>query len=303
VEAQEAAEVAMALFSFHGCHSAAFCRHAVSPLADMVARAVELGFTHLGVSEHAPRYRAGDLFEDESDLTPADLQAMFEAYRVEARRLQAAYADRLALFVGFESEMLPPTDWAQRTAALLDGGRFDYVVGSVHNVGDVWIDYKPRITAQLAERMGGPTAMQRAYFAAVAEMVSTLRPQVVGHIDLIRKFDGPAPQFAAEVQPAIEGALEAVREAGAALDVNAAPARSGFGPVYPLPTILRQARRMGIRVTLGDDSHGVADVGVGLEACLKAIAEAGYDRVSCLARADGGDGVAWRDVPLEEARA
>lgn len=286
----------MPLFSFHGCHSAAFCRHAASPLADMVVRAAELGFSTLGVSEHAPRYRSCDLFADEHGLTPADLAAMFDAYHREARRLQREYAGRLPILVGFEAETMPPGAWADHMTALRDDGRFDYVVGSVHNLGDTWIDYKPDITAALAERMGGLTAMHKAYFAGVEDMVTTLRPQVVGHIDLIRKFDGPTPAFAADVRPLIDRALEAVQAVGAALDVNAAPARKGFGPVYPLPDILRRARQMNIRVTLGDDSHAAADVGVGLDACLKAIVAAGYERVSYLVRSGGG--VEWRDAPV-----
>jgi len=58
---------------------------------------------------------------------------------------------------------------------------------------------------------------------------------------------------------------------------------------------------MGIRVTLGDDSHGVASVGVGLSACLDAIRAAGIESVSYLtartARCDGrgsGEDVAPR---------
>jgi len=44
---------------------------------------------------------------------------------------------------------------------------------------------------------------------------------------------------------------------------------------------------MGVRVTLGDDSHGPDDVGVGLDACLRAIARAGYREVHRLGRRDG----------------
>ena len=45
---------------------------------------------------------------------------------------------------------------------------------------------------------------------------------------------------------------------------------------------------MGIGVTLGDDGHGAHDVGVGLDACMRAIADAGYREVHYLTR-DGGD--------------
>jgi hypothetical protein len=44
---------------------------------------------------------------------------------------------------------------------------------------------------------------------------------------------------------------------------------------------------MGVPVTLGDDSHGPDGVGVGLDACLEAIAAAGYREVHYLTRREG----------------
>jgi histidinol-phosphatase (PHP family) len=70
--------------------------------------------------------------------------------------------------------------------------------------------------------------------------------------------------------------------------------------VYPLPWILERAHAMGIGVTLGDDSHGAHDVGVGLDACLAAIAAAGYREVHYLERRDGA--VQWAKAELSEVR-
>jgi hypothetical protein len=57
---------------------------------------------------------------------------------------------------------------------------------------------------------------------------------------------------------------------------------------------------MDIPVTLGDDSHGAHDVGVGLDACLSTIAAAGYERVHYLCRDAGA--VVWRSAPLAQLR-
>ena len=60
------------------------------------------------------------------------------------------------------------------------------------------------------------------------------------------------------------------------------------------------AREMEIPVTLGDDSHGPADVGVGLDACLRAIAQAGYRSVHYLTE-EGGE-VRLESAPLGDVR-
>lgn len=289
----------MAWFSFHGGHSGEFCRHATGTLAHVLESARRRGFSVYGVSEHAPRFRARDLYPDEQDLRPEDLVHTFERYAAVARELQQVLEGRLEVLVGFETEMVPPGGWLERMDELRAGG-FDYTIGSVHHVGDLPIDMSPERTSRAAAELGGSEALQRAYFDQVAEMASDLRPTVVGHFDLIRKFDGNAPGFAPAVQSAIERALESVRASGALLDVNAAPARRGLGPPYPMPAILERARAMGIGVTLGDDSHGPDDVGRGLEACLGAIADAGYGELVCLRRRDGA--VSAERVPLENVR-
>jgi histidinol-phosphatase (PHP family) len=83
--------------------------------------------------------------------------------------------------------------------------------------------------------------------------------------------------------------------------VNCGAHRRGLSPVYPLPSILLRARQIGVGVTLGDDGHGAHDVGVGLDACMRAIADAGYREVHYLTRA-GGDSAHFRTAALDEVR-
>jgi histidinol-phosphatase (PHP family) len=289
-------------FSYHGGHSGQFCHHAKDSLEAVVQRAIEAGFTHYGLSEHCPRYRKQDLFGEEVDLdlSPDDLLTEFRGYVDEALRLRDLYAGRIELLVGFESERLPPGDWAARMAEIRESAPFDYMVGSVHDVDGVFVDFSPEQTRALADRLGGVQVLQRRYFEAVAEMVQTLKPEVVGHLDLVRKFDGDAAGFGAATMKHVERALEAVAAHGGVLDVNCGAARRGLSPVYPLPEILKRARAMGIGVTLGDDSHGTHSVGVGLDECMAAIADAGYAEVCYLTRC--ADGVRLRTAPLSDVQ-
>jgi histidinol-phosphatase (PHP family) len=289
-------------FSYHGGHSGEFCRHAEGSLEDVVRTALGAGFTCYGLSEHAPRYRAQDLFPDEADLSPGDLVRAFANYGRRAVELREHFAGRIELLIGFETEALPPEGWLEQMSELRqEHPYFDYVVGSVHHVDGNCIDMSPEATEQAAAAAGGRERLECAYFDLVAEMVERLKPEVVGHMDLIRKFRGERISFSPEVLRHVEGTLEAVRAAGSMLDVNAAPVRRGLGPAYPAPPILAQAHRMGIPVTLGDDSHGPREVGVGLDGCLRDIAAAGYRQVHFLTRSDGT--LERKSAPLEEVSA
>jgi histidinol-phosphatase (PHP family) len=290
----------MPWFSYHGGHSGEFCRHAKGQLEAVIERAIEAGFTHYGLSEHCPRYRNEDLYADEQDLGATGLTTAFVAYAEHAFALRERYADRIEILVGFETERLPPTDWAVRMREVRKSAPFEYMVGSVHDVDGTYVDYKPEITRALAEQLGGVETLQARYFDAVTELVETLRPEVVGHLDLVRKFDGSNAGFSARVHRHIERALEAVRAHGGVLDVNCGAHRRGLSPVYPLPEILARACEMGIGVTLGDDGHGAHDVGVGLDACMKAITTAGYRDLHYLARRDGV--AQWQTAPIAEVK-
>jgi histidinol-phosphatase (PHP family) len=171
---------------------------------------------------------------------------------------------------------------------------FDYIVGSVHDICGRWLDYSANDTAALAADLGGPEELRLAYFGQVTDMVERLKPDIIAHLDLVRKYDPPGFVFSDRVVRSIDRTLDAIQANGSALDVNCAAFRNGYGPVYPLPQILERARKTGIPVTLGDDSHGVQTVGVGLDQSLAAIAAAGYRSVAYLTRTEG-----WREAPLE----
>jgi histidinol-phosphatase (PHP family) len=220
----------VAWFSYHGGHSGQFCRHAKGSLREVVERAIQRGFTHYGLSEHCPRLRSIDLFHDESDLEPSQLEAIFDDYVREARALQLEFAGSIELLVGFETEALPPDDWRRLMKALRERHGFDYIVGSVHSVGSVPIDYLPERAAQAEQLEGGWDALCLAYFAQVTELVRELRPEVTGHLDLIRRFKGDQIEFSKQVWESIEAALHAVKDAGSLLEVNGAPVRRASGP-------------------------------------------------------------------------
>src|SRR6187431_3145438 len=130
----------MVWFSYHGGHSGEFCGHAKGQLAAVVQAALERGFTTYGLSEHAPRYELQHLYPEEAGLTPSDLQLKFERYVRAATELRDQCADRLELLIGFETEALPVASWASAMQALRRSAPFDYIVGSVHSIGDTWID-------------------------------------------------------------------------------------------------------------------------------------------------------------------
>lgn len=253
--------------SLHGGHSGSYCDHAEGTLEEVVEAAAQQGFEVYGLSEHAPRTEARWLYPKEVELGwgPDQLSQHFAAYAEESRRLQALYEGRLTLLRGFETEMLPGDRWAEQMTGLRRLYGFSYIVGSVHTIGDHYLDMSEQVFLAAAEAAGGLEALVVRYYEAVAEMVLRLRPEVVGHLDLVRRFgEAVGLPDTARTRAAEDDALSVIAQVGSILDLNTAALRKGLRTPYPAPPLLLRAHRMGIGCCLGDDSHGPNLVGSGL---------------------------------------
>ena len=268
----------IARVSVHGGHSGQFCCHAADDLASVVAAYAAQGFAWVGLTEHMPPPDDRFLYPEEAraGLDAAALRRRFAAYMAEARRLQRQWEPVLPIRVGFETEACSGAfDLARQLMAQF---RPDYIVGSVHHVADIPIDFSPSVYAEAAQRCGGPEGLYLAYFDLQLEMIQALRPRVVGHFDLVRIFDPDYPRRLASgpVARRIARNLEQVRQIGAMLDLNVAAWDKRAKEPYPAAAIRQQARRLGIALVPGDDSHGVATVGRHLDRAIALLAQEGF---------------------------
>jgi histidinol-phosphatase (PHP family) len=276
--------------SLHGGHSSAYCDHAGDDLRAILDAAVAFGYHTFGVTEHAPRLGEEFLFPEEREMgwDLAKVEANFEAYCRDITPLAEEYGDRLVVLRGFETEAVPPATYRDVMIAFRNRPCFDYMVGSIHHVNECLIDYTREEFENAMAEAGGLEALAVAYFEAVGEMIEEIQPEVVGHIDLIRKnghFYGTL-----DTPPIVEaamGALEVVRDCAAILDCNTAGYRKGLRSPYPEPWIVQAANEMGIPFCFGDDSHSVADVGAGLEEGRAYLLENGVQTITILTKEGG----------------
>lgn len=285
--------------SLHGGHSSAYCDHARNTLDDMLQAAVNAGYSVFGVTEHAPRLGAEFLYREEVAMgwDVARLEQMFDSYAYELEHLVTKYRGELTVLRGFELEIVPGDRWPAVMQGYRDQYGFDFVVGSVHFVDGRMIDGPTDIFEDAMRAIGGLEALAERYYDDVADMVHRFRPEVVGHLDLIRKNgrhygDVDTPP----VRVACLRALDAIAANDGILDINTAGYRKGMPHPYPAPWILREAARRSIAVCFGDDSHSVQDVGAGLDEARVYLLENGYRHITALDR--DGSRVVRRQIAL-----
>lgn len=289
------------MVSLHGGHSGTFCEHARGTLRETLEAAVDAQFRTYGVTEHAPRYEDRHLYASEraKGYTPDRLEADFEAYTTESRRLQLEFGDHLRVLRGFESEVVPSATYVDRMRSLRERHAFDYLVGSVHHVNEISIDESAAVYREAVESCGGFEALAETYYLAVERMIEDLRPEVVAHLDLV-KLHAPADIDLAtpRIRRAAVRALEAARARRCILDLNTAAWRKGLTEPYPAPWLVEIAGVKGIPFCFGDDSHGPDQVGYGFARAMRYLLAHGVTEVCSLERCDGA--LARRAIPLRD---
>ncbi|BHH84842.1 histidinol-phosphatase [Desulforhopalus sp. 52FAK] len=264
--------------SVHGGHSGQFCDHATDALKEIIEQYIELDFNWVGITEHTPAITTEllDPGQLKLGLTPEKLLLNFASYMEECRRLQQQHHDKIQIFAAMEIETY--SGYEQFVPYLIDRFQPDYIVGSVHFVDDISIDYSKKNYAKAVNTLGGIEQLYCKYFDQQYEMLSLFKPSVVGHFDLIRIFDDEYRMRLErpEVSKRIHRNLEFIQEADLIMDLNLRALAKGADEPYISRSILDLARDMDIAVIPGDDSHSISSVGNYMDEGISLLAELGF---------------------------
>lgn len=246
-----------------------YCDGKSSP-EEIVLQALDLGMTRLGFSGHA--YTPHDTSYAMSPETAA-------VYAGEIRGLQEKYGNRLEILCGLELDYFSEQDMAG----------FDYSIGSVHYVfrraaadgtaagpaiagapesvifaDGGWyvpVDESPGVLSWAIENLygGDPYGLVDDFFRQEADVVRKTRCQIIGHFDIITKFQEKAPLFD-EAHPryvaAWQKALAALLPAGVPFEINTGAISRGYRTCpYPSLEILEAIHDGGGSIAFSSDSH------------------------------------------------
>ena len=158
--------------SVHGGHSGQFCTHAKDSLEEIIQAYIAQGFLWVGITEHMPPVADDIRYPDEAEAnqSAADLLQRFEDYFQTCRSLQQKYADQIEILAAFETETYEgSTAFVEK---LVEKIRPDYLVGSVHHVRSIGIDFDQANYQRAIEACGG---IEQLYCDYLAESDSQLK--------------------------------------------------------------------------------------------------------------------------------
>jgi histidinol-phosphatase (PHP family) len=237
------------------------CRHAVGEPVEYARRAVEIGLTEIGFSDHSPMAR-----DDFDNWRMADRQ--LDEYVAKVRLAQTTFP-QLTIRLGLEVDYLPGQEsWIRKLAARHP---WDYFIGSVHYVSDTWDIDNPAKLSEWKKR--DPFEVWSVYFDRLGQAARSRLFQIIGHADLPKKFGIRPTQ---DCRPLYRNFVTAAAEGGCAIELNTAGLRKDCREIYPSPDLLHLARRRNVPITFGSDAHAPAEVGLNFAEAIALARGAGY---------------------------
>jgi histidinol-phosphatase (PHP family) len=228
------------------------------------------GVAELGVSEHVYRFtQALDLWQHPfwQEQARDDLDSYCEFVR------------GAGLKVGVECDFVPGAE--DRTANLLEAREFDYVVGSVHFVGEAAVDHQGW---DVWEGGGDADEVWRRYFEALAECARSGLFDILAHPDLVKVWGRARPLPDRDPRHFYEPAVEAIAESGIAVELSTAGLRKPVGELYPSRAFAEMCVDAGAPFALSSDAHLPEQVGFGYERALEFLEDLGIGEICVFER-------------------
>lgn len=237
-----------------------------NPPEEMVLTAIEKGFDILGFSGHG--------------YVPIDGAAMSiegtREYIQTILTLKEKYKDRIDIYLGLEEDTLN---------RLIVKEPFSFVIGSVHFLTregvSLPIDYNQGIMEFMVNEWYGGSFVNLAkeYYKTVRQMVNWDEVDILGHLDLITKFNEDESFIRFDDPAYVKEACDTIDAfAGKKiLEVNTgAISRNYRKTPYPAKNLLRYMHEKGVQICLNSDCHNAEYLDCYFEESLEMIKECGY---------------------------
>ena len=242
-----------------------FCDGRNTPL-EMAESAVGKGFKAIGFSGHsyAP-------YDTDCCMDPKNT----EKYRRVIASLKEEFSGKIDIYCGVEQDYYSPVSRKP----------FDYSIGSVHYLKTgcqyTSVDYTPQVLAGMRDdHFGGDIyALIEEYYRLVADVVNRTGCSIIGHFDLISKFnedgsffDPRHPRYIA----ASRDAADALLKYGIPFEINTGAIFRGYrSEPYPSLDLIRYIWSKNGRFILSSDAHCKDGIGFEFEKFFEMLSKEG----------------------------
>ncbi len=250
-------------------------------MEQVVLDAINMGMKEICFTDHVdygvkrdwndPRgieYRKGG--PGEPDQMPV-ANVNYPEYVKKIAMLQEKYADRIAIKLGLEFGMQVHTvaDYEKLFARY----PFDFIILSIHEAEDkeVW---NQQLQAGRTQK-----EYNERYYQEMLDLVKVYKNySVLGHMDLITRYDKQGIYPFENIRPMVEEILKIVIADGKGIEINTSSHRYGLKDTTPSMDILKLYKELGgTIITIGSDSHRPEHLGAYNKEALETLKSLGFE--------------------------
>lgn len=237
---------------------------------EIVKSAIEKGFSSIGFSGHG--------------YTDFDLRYCMnntDSYIAEIKALKEKYNDEIQVYLGIEEDAF----------CYVNRGDFDYIIGSSHyfNIDGKYypIDSDYDYFKECLKAYSGDIyTLANDYYSRFCDYINKRKPDIIGHFDLITKFDELDKSLFLEDEKynkiAERYILEALK-ADSIFEVNTGAISRGYRTTpYPNENLLYIIKKEGGKLILSSDSHSTDTLDYGFCNAKKLLNDIGFEFVYTL---------------------
>lgn len=250
-----------------------FSDDSVYPMEEVIKNAIRLGLNEICFTDHVDygikvdwdsgeeiRYRNGEPFANVD----------YPRYMAQIEQMQRQYGDQITIKMGLEFGV--QTHTIPQYEELFHRYPFDFIILSIHQVEDkeFWTqDFQQGRTQQ---------EYNARYYDEMLRVVKAYKNySVLGHMDLIKRYDKAGLYPFEKVKPIIAEILKIVIADGKGIEVNTSSHRYGLTDSMPSVELLQLYQDLGGSIiTIGSDSHSPAHLGTYIKEAQKQLIEFGF---------------------------
>jgi histidinol-phosphatase (PHP family) len=230
-----------------------------------LAAAEEHAIDELGVSEHVYRF---------TQSLEIWRHPYWEGQAIDDLDAYCEFVRTTPLRLGIECDFVPGSE--DRLARLL-ARDFDYVVGSIHFLGEQGAVDDRRY--DIWDEIGDADELWATYFRWQAELARSGLFDIVSHPDLVKIWGPDRPEPRRDPRFHYEPLVEAISESGIAVEVSTAGLRKPVGEIYPARALAEMCVDAGAEFALSSDAHSPDQVGYGYDQAIELLGSLGVDRI------------------------
>lgn len=230
------------------------------------------GIKDLGFSEHGYRFKQSKdiLFNPWiKERQTEDLDEYVELI-LKAKKLG------LPVKLGIELDFVPGKE--KEIEKFLKPYPWDYVIGSIHWIGDWGFDLK-EMSDQWDEKVIIET--YKDYFSILKQLLESKQFDILGHIDVIKVF-GHKPKKSEEnqLEELYEEIIPIIKESGITVEISTAGLRKPVGELYPSKSLMEKLVKKEIPMIINSDAHCPEDVGRDYDKGIEYLKNYGVTKIS-----------------------